>query len=92
MSTTVAVNTGSQGDSERALRTLRAAGYTIPDNLPTEESEDLPEYDSGTQSLSAVTQLGGLVPLEILRGDIRNRHPDMPVYPVIPQESQLLWD
>jgi hypothetical protein len=63
MSTSVAFNnTGSQGDSdslavERALRTLRAAGYQMPVKLPMEESEDLPEYDSGTQSLSASTYL-----------------------------------
>ncbi len=65
MSTQMAFNTGSQGDSdslavERALRILRAAGYQIPDNLLTEESEDLPEYGSGTQSLLASTFLDGL--------------------------------
>jgi hypothetical protein len=93
MSTSVAFNnTGSQGDSdslavERALRTLHAAGYQIPDNLPMEESEDLPEYDSGTQSLSASIYLDGLVPLDVLRGDIRNRHPNMPVPPIIPQDK-----
>jgi hypothetical protein len=43
------------------------------DNFPTEHSEDLPEYDSGTQSLSASTQLDGPVSLEVLRSDIRNR-------------------
>jgi hypothetical protein len=92
MSTQVAFNTGSQGDSdslavEMAMRTLRAAGYQVPDKLPLEESEDLPEYDSGSQSLSASTFLDGLVPLDVLRGDIRNRHPNMPVPPVIPHDK-----
>ncbi len=57
-----------------------------------EESEDLPEYDSGTQSLSASTQLDGLVPLEVLRGDIRNRHPDMLVPRSFLKKSPHLWD
>ena len=92
MSTQVAHNsfTGSQGDNmssiEKALQTLKNAGFSVPENIPVQENEDLqPDYESVNANLSVSNQLDFILPLDSLRDDIRLRHPNMPVPQVIPQ-------
>jgi hypothetical protein len=71
---------------EMALKHLHAVGYSLLENLAFEDNQEAKEYDSGV-SLSASNILDFQVPLDGLKGDIYNRHPDMLVPPVLPHDK-----
>ena len=92
MSTQVALNsfTGSQGDNmssiEKTLQTLKNVGFSVPENVPVQENEDLqPDYNSGNANLLVSIQLDFNLPINSLRDDIRLCHLNMPVPQVFPQ-------
>ena len=78
---------------EQALRCLRSVGYVIPDQDNIQDQDNTQVNTEYEQALShrGLTVLDDLIPLNALRDDVRARHPDMPVTPVIqPDRPQSL--